>query len=101
MNNNEQGTRTRRAILDMGLTLWRVDPSYVTARRIARELDMTHGSVCYHFPHGQQRLRDAIAAHAVQQGESRVIVSLIGQRHKAVAHLDEAQRLEHMRAAAG
>ena len=84
----------------MGMTLWRVDPAYVTARRIAKELNMSHGSVCYHFPRGERSLKDAIAFHAVAEGESRVIVHLIAGNHKAVAHMDDAQRLEHMRAAA-
>ena len=90
---------TKTRILEMGLRLWCVDPSYVTARRIAKEIDMTHGTVLYHFPRGERSLRDAIAYHSVEQGESRVIAHLIGENHKAVAHLTDAQRLEHLRMA--
>ena len=94
------GELTKRRILEMGLTLWRVDPAYVTARRIAKELNMSHGTVCYHFPRGERSLKDAIAFHAVQNGESRVIVHLIAMNHKAVSHMDDTARQEHMRLAA-
>lgn len=92
------GERVKLRILEMGLRLWRVNPAYVSARRIALELDMTHGAVLYHFGH-TAALVDAIAFHAVQQGEARVIVSLIGMQHKAVAHMSDAQRLGHIQAA--
>ena len=92
------GERTKLAILEMGVRLWRIDPAYVTARRIASELQMTHGTVQYHFP--GNRLKDAIAYHAVEQGESLVIVQLIATKHKAASHFDDATRLEHMQLAA-
>lgn len=95
----KHGERVKRRILEMGLQLWRVDPSYVTARRIASELNMVHSNVLYHFGGHTAALKDAIAFHAVKQGESRVIVSLIAMQHKAIAHLSDAQRLEHMQAA--
>jgi len=94
------GERVKLRILEMGLQLWRANPSYVSARRIAHELGLTHGAVLYHFGHSAA-LIDAIAFHAVKQGESRVIVSLIGMQHKSIGHLSDAQRLEHMRAARG
>lgn len=94
------GERTKLSILEMGARLWMVDPAYVTARRIARELGITHGTVNYHFARGERSLRDAIAYHCVEQGEARVIAQLIGMNHKAVAGLDDRQRLEYLRAAA-
>jgi len=90
------GERTKLAILEMGLRLWRVDPAYVTARRIARELGMVHGSVAYHFPRGERSLRDAIAYHSVEQGEARVIAWLIAENHKAVAGLTDTQKMEYL-----
>jgi len=93
------GEMTRRCILETGVRLWRVDPQYVTARRIATELNLTHGAVIYHFSRGQ-RLRDAVAQHAVNEGDARVIASLIAMQHKAAASLTEVQRLEFMRLAA-
>jgi len=95
------GERTKLAILEIGLRLWRVDPAMVTARRIARELDLTHGAVCYHFRRGERSLKDAIAFHAVEQGEARVIAHLIAGNHKAVTHFTDEQRQEVMRAARG
>lgn len=96
MTAEKHGDQVKRRILEMGLTLWRVDPSYVTARRIGHELGMTHSAVLYHFKHSHA-MRDAIAYHAVKEGEPRVMASLILEKHKAVAHLSEAQRLEIMR----
>lgn len=93
------GEKTKLSILEMGLRLWRVDPSYVTGRRIARELGLAHGTVQYHFRGTERSIKDAIAYHAVRSGESRVIVHLIAANHKAVQHMDDAARLEHMRLA--
>lgn len=92
------GERVKLRILEMGLRLWRVNPSYVSARRIALELGLTHSAVLYHFGHTAAMI-DAIAFHCVKQGDSRVIVSLIGMQHKAVAHMSDAQRLGHIQAA--
>ncbi|RUW55638.1 hypothetical protein EOA32_01055 [Mesorhizobium sp. M1A.F.Ca.ET.072.01.1.1] len=92
------GERVKQKIVEMGLRLWRVDPSYVTARRIAHELGMTHSAVLYHFGFTAE-LVNTIAYHAVKQGDARVIVHLIAMNHKAVAHLTDAQRLEFMRIA--
>lgn len=95
------GERTKRAILEMGARLWGIDPGMVTARRIAKELGMVHGSVTYHFPAGERPLRDAIAHYAVQSGESRCIAHLIAGNHKAVSMMDDTARMEHMKIAAG
>lgn len=97
---NEHGEAVRRRILEMGLQLWRVDPAYVTARRIAHELDMTHTAILYHFKHSRG-LTDAIAYYAVQQGESRVIARLIIAKHPAITAMSEAERMKHMAIAAG
>lgn len=93
------GERTKRAILEMGARLWGVDPAYVTARRIAKELNLVHGTVTYHFPAGERPLKNAIAHFAVQEGISRCIAHLIAGNHKAVSHMDDATRLEHLRIA--
>lgn len=92
------GERTKRAILEMGVRLWRAGEP-ITTRRIARELDMTHGTVSYHFTRGEHSLRDAIAYYAVEQGDEKIIASLILENHKAAAHFSEAQRLEWMKQA--
>lgn len=89
---------TKTRILETGLRLWRADQP-ITARRIARELDMTHGTVVYHFSRGDKSLRDAIAYHCVEQGESKVIAALILEKHAAVAHMGANERMEHLRSA--
>ena len=90
----EAGRVAKTRILEMGLRLWAVNPSYVTARRIANELDMTHSNVLYHFEHSQGLL-DAIAFHAVEQGDSRVIAHLILGKHKSVAAMSEQEKQHH------
>lgn len=93
------GDKTKLAILETGLRLWMVDPSYVTARRIADELGITHGAVLYHFA-SSLGLRNAIAVHAVKEGESRVIAHLITIKHRSIEAMPDADRLLHMQHAA-
>lgn len=90
------GERMKLDILEMGMRLWSVDPQYVTARRIARELKISHGSISYHFARGERSLRDCIAFHSVKEGNSRVIAQLIAINHSAVAHMQQGERLEHL-----
>lgn len=85
-------SNTKTRILEMGLRLWRAGEA-ITARRIAKELGLTHGAVLYHFRNGERSMRDAIAYHCVEQGDEKVIAALIVERHKAVAHLSSEQRL--------
>jgi hypothetical protein len=95
-----KGDNTKLEFREIGLRLWRVDPSYVTARRIAAELDIAHGTVGYHFARGERTLRDAIAFHAVEQGDRRVMAHLIIERHKAVSHMDDTARSQCLQEAA-
>ncbi len=84
-------------ILRTGLILLRagVEPS---ARRIASELSLAgHAAVLYHFQ-TSRRLYDAVAAHAVQVGESRVIVKLIAAQHPAICDMPDAERVKHLQA---
>lgn len=91
------GDRVRRTILDAGLRLWAagIEPS---ARRIGSEVGLTHAGVLHHFV-TSTRLRDAVATHAVKQGESRVIVQLIGTGHAAVSGLTDIERMTHLQLA--
>lgn len=87
----------KQNIIDAGLNLMRhgVEPS---ARRIAIELNLAgHAAVLYHFA-TSKRLYDAIAVHAVEKGESRVIVQLIAIKHPAVNNMPDAERVKHLRA---
>lgn len=89
---------TKIRILETGMALWRAGED-VTGRRIARELDLSHGAVSYYFSRNDRSLRDAVAYYAVEQGDERVIAALVIERHQAVSHMDEATRLEYMRMA--
>lgn len=93
-NSNAAGERTRLDILEMGVRLWQsgVDP---VARRIASELKLSHAAIAYHFP--GNKLRKALAYHAVKTGNSRVIVQLIGEKNAAVEHMTEAECITHLR----
>ena len=86
------GDKTREKILKAGVDLW----PHASPTAIARELDMTHPAVLYHFP--DDSLLDAIAEYAVKIGESRVILQLIASRHKAVKKLSVADRVRHFNA---
>jgi AcrR family transcriptional regulator len=88
------GERVRQSILTAGVRLWAagIEPS---ARRIGAEVQLTHAGVLHHFV-TSERLKNAVAAHAVQMQESRVIVQLIGIGHAAVQGLSDAERLGHL-----
>jgi len=97
--NKTHGERVKLRILETGVRLWLLDPALVTARRIAAEMGMTHAAVLYHFG-TSARLKDAIAAHAVERGEARIIGHLIMSGHRAVKHMPFAERAAYLRAAA-
>jgi AcrR family transcriptional regulator len=92
------GERQRQRILDAGVALWAERGRVPTARQIAARLDFAnHSAVYYHFGTAE-KLNDALAARAVQSGNSRVIVQLIGMGHTAVSALSETVRADHLRA---
>lgn len=97
VNEMAHGAKVKLRILEMGLTLWRIDPAFVTARRIGSEIGLTHSAVLYHFKNAVA-MKDAIAYHAVRQGESRVIAHLIAARHSSVANMSDADKQRHMTA---
>lgn len=70
----------------------------VTARAIARSFnpEIAHSAIAYYY---SDDLKDAVAAHAVEIGNSKVIAQLIITKHKAVKHLTDAERRKHMAAA--
>jgi hypothetical protein len=90
----KHGDKVKQKILDAGLTIWPdVSPSAV-----ARAADLnSHAAVLYHFP--RPKLKDAIAAHAVKSGCSKVIVHLISIGHKAVKDMTTAERNKHFKLA--
>lgn len=75
---------TRSEILHRGLVIWRDEGvQYLTARRLARDMGVTHGCVAYHFK-GQAVLHDAIAAHAVAVRDAKMVALLRAMGHSAV-----------------
>lgn len=88
----KQGDKTKKKILFAGVKLW---PD-VTPSTVAAKIGMTHAAVLYHFP--GNTLKDAVAKHAVEIGESRVIVQLFVTGHKATDKLTHAERAKHLKA---
>lgn len=86
---------TKRRILDAGLRVW---PT-LSVRMIGRALGMSHSNVLYYFS-DSEILRNAIAAHAVECGDSRVIRYLLAEGHAAIAGMSEVDRLAHFTAEA-
>jgi AcrR family transcriptional regulator len=89
------GVKRRRSILDATLKIWANDPSSATVRRIARECNLTHGAILYHFG-TVQKLHQAAADYAVQIGCSRVIAQLIATRNPVITNMDEKTRRQHL-----
>lgn len=87
----KRGETQRTRILGAGLQLW---PA-ASARAIGAALGMSHSNVLYHFGNADA-LRNAIAAHAVQCGESRVIGYLIAEKHAAIDGMPDVERMAHM-----
>ena len=85
------GERTKARIVSTGLQLW---PN-VSARRIARQLGLTHTAVLYHYG-TSAALRDAVALHAVAVGDRSIVPQLIASRHAAAADLTAAQRADFL-----
>lgn len=86
----KQGEQTRESILETGLKLW---PN-VTPTSIANTLNISHGTVIYHFPD----IKNAVAEYAVKTGNSRVIVQLLAMRHKAVKDMNAVEHIKHFTA---
>lgn len=87
----KKSDKTKKKILEAGIKLW----PHVTARAVARALDMSHPTIAYHFGDGEDLL-NAVASHAVEIGNSRVIAQLIATKHKTVKKLTALERQKHM-----
>ena len=83
-------------ILDAGLKIWRDEGlDKVTLRSIAEALNITHPGILYHFK-TVALLKDAIAAHAVAVGETKVIRQLIVSEHESVKHFNQSERHQYL-----
>lgn len=92
------GAKQRVKIMEAGLRLWRAGPEYVTARRVADEVGMSHSNVLYHFK-GTAGLKNSLAYYAIKNGDSVVIMHLIAERHPSVEGMPDEERLRHMQLA--
>lgn len=89
------GERQKALMLVCGIKLWRQSPDAVSARRIAKMMDMTHHGVLYHFG-TSAAMRDAIAYEAVRVGDPVIVPMLIVSRHSAADGLSAADRLRYL-----
>lgn len=87
-----KGEETKIRILEAGVKLW---PN-ITARAIGEEIGLTHPLVAYHFG---KKIKEAVAAYAVETGKSRVIAQLIATKHPSAHKLTPSERQKHMDAA--
>ena len=76
---------TRKKILDAGLRSW---PD-VSSRRVGDESGLTHSAVLYHYP--ANSLRDAVAQHAIDVRDVRVLRFLFAEEHRFVDGLDPVE----------
>lgn len=90
-----KGQRTRESIILIGLQLWREDPSRVNMSRVASRIGVTHACVAYHY-RSVDKLRNAIAEHAVRVNDPVVVPMLIAARHPATAALPAAVKAAHL-----
>ena len=85
--------KIKKIILDAGVKIWHDDPLKVTARNVAKAINMQHGTVLYHFPEG---IRNAIAEYAVKIDDSKIIVQLIACYHPSISKLPQSARKRHL-----
>lgn len=82
--------KTKRAILNAGLICW---PD-ISARRVGAECGLTHTAVLHHFP-GDGALKQAVAKHAVEVEDSRVVRLLICNEDALVAHMCALEKADY------
>lgn len=82
----------KKTIIEAGVAVWRdqgIDK--LTLRSIAKLLQITHPAILYHFG-TMANLKNAIAQHALQIGETKIIRYLVVTEHSSVASLTQAQK---------
>lgn len=89
------GDRQRRKILDAGVKLWATTGAAPAAQHLANAVGIkSHSAVLYHFGNAEA-MKNAIASHAVECKNSRVIVQLIALSHDAVSRMTDAEKADH------
>lgn len=90
-----QGDKTRAAILQTGLALWRQDPARVTLRNVGLVLGITHSACHWHWG-SVEGMRNAIAEYAVRCRDPIVVPLLIIARHPAAEAVTPMERMAYM-----
>ena len=85
--------KVKEQILTKGLEVYKQDPAKLNNHFVAKELNVSNAKIHYHFG---TNLKEAVLRHAVDKGDSHVIVELIASKDRLVKHLTQAQRKEHM-----
>ncbi len=91
VKHQSHGERVKAAILTTGLALWRENAGSVSARRIAKRLNITHAAVLYHYGTAAA-MHDAIACEAVRIGDAAIVPMLIAAKHPAADSLSATDR---------
>jgi len=81
---------TKLKILKAGLICW---PD-ISARKVGEQCGMTHTAILHHFS-GEGTLKNAIAEHAVEVEDLRVVRLLICNDHPSILHLPPLDRAEY------
>lgn len=84
------GQKTREKILNIGLNLW---PD-VTVTNIAEKADLTYQAVIYHYP--KEKLKNAIAEHAIEVDDKKVVAQLILANHKFVRNMTSDEKTTYL-----
>ena len=87
----KKGDVTKLKILDAGLKLWPDDSVIAICAKLNK---MSRPALNYHFK--GDKLKDAVATHAVATGNSRVIAQLVATKHKAVRNMSAEEKSQHM-----
>ena len=85
------GARVKQRILEAGVALW----PRASSRAIGRAVGLSHTAVLYHW-NGIEGLEHAIAAHAVEIGDMRIVPVLITTKHPAAAKLTGRERSRYL-----
>lgn len=93
-NRNPQGEKTYQKILKTGIALWLQNPDNVSALSISTRIGISHATVLYHFPYG---VKDAVAEHAVEIKNARIIAQLIASGHAAIRDMSPTERTMYLK----
>jgi AcrR family transcriptional regulator len=87
------GSDVKDKILNKALKMWEQDHNNLTVMGVAKALGMNHANIYHHFPEG---LKDAVAEHAVQTKNTRIVARLIALGHPATDQLCPTERAEYL-----